>query len=194
MLEIILIRPGSTAYDQEARIQGSLDVPLSERGSNEVAQVIEDLYGREIDTVYAPNSQPSEQSGRAIAKGLGVKFRKMERMQNLNQGLWQGRSVEEVRRKQPKVYKQWQEQPENVCPPEGEMISDAAGRVRAAMTKLLKRHKKGAVAMVVPEPLASLVRHFFLRGELGDLWKVTNGHGSWEVLSVEPKQVLQSSG
>ena len=156
MLEIILIRPGSTAYDQEERIQGSLDVPLSERGSNEVAEVIEQLYGREIETVYAPTTQPSEQSGRAIAKGLGVKFRKMERMQNLNQGLWQGLSVEEVRRKQPKVYKQWQEQPENVCPPEGEMINEAADRVRASMTKLLKRHKQGAVAVVVPEPMASL--------------------------------------
>ncbi len=43
-------------------------------------------------------------------------------MQNLNLGLWQGMQVAEVRHKQPKVYRQWQEQPENVCPPDGEMI------------------------------------------------------------------------
>jgi probable phosphoglycerate mutase len=194
MLQIILIRPGSTDYDQEERIQGSLDVPLNELGSNEVAAVIEQLYERRIEAVYAPASQPSQQTGRAIAKALGVKFRKMERMQNLNQGLWQGMLVDEVRRKQPKVYKQWQEQPENVCPPEGEMISEAAGRVRTAMTKLLKRHKQGAIAVVVPEPLASLVRHFFLHGELGDLWKVNNGRGRWEVLDIEPKEVLQNGG
>ena len=54
-------------------------------------------------------------------------------MQNLNQGLWQGMLVEDVRHKQPKVYRQWQEQPENVCPPEGEMLEQADERVRAAM-------------------------------------------------------------
>jgi len=65
-----------------------------------------------------------------------------------------------------------------------------------AMTKLLKRHKQGTIAAVVPEPLASLVRHFLLQGELGDLWKVTNGRGNWEVLTVEPREVMQiqSSG
>jgi len=192
MLQIILIRPGSTDYDQEERIQGSLDVPLNELGSNQVAAVIEQLYDQRVEAVYGPGSQPSEQTGRAIAKALGLKFRKMERMQNLNHGLWQGMLVDEVRRKQPKVYKQWQEQPENVCPPEGEMISQAAQRVRAAMTKLLKRHKQGTIAVVAPEPLASLVRHFFLDGELGDLWKLSNGRGRWEMLDVEPKQVLQN--
>jgi phosphoserine phosphatase len=194
MLQLVLIRPGSTDYDQEDRIQGSLDVPLNERGSNQVAAIIEQLCDLGIEAVYAPVSQPSEQTGRAIAKALGLKFRKMERMQNLNQGLWQGMLVEDVRRKQPKVYKQWQEQPENVRPPEGEMISQAAERVRAAMTKLLKRHKRGTVAVVVPEPLASLVRHFFLDGELGDLWKGNNGNGRWEVLDVEPKLVLHNGG
>ena len=49
MLRIILIRPGSTDYDQEGRIQGTLDIPLNERGSAEVARVIEELRHEEID-------------------------------------------------------------------------------------------------------------------------------------------------
>ena len=107
-------------------------------------------------------------------------------MQNLDQGLWQGMHVSDVRRKQPKVYRQWQEQPENVCPPDGEMLSQAQERIRAAMSKLLKRHKEGVIALVVPEPLATLVRHFIKQDELGDLWKAIGGHGYWEVLEVEP--------
>ena len=43
---------------------------------------------------------------------------------------------------------------------------------------------------MVPEPLASLVRCFVQRGKLGDLWKVTNGHGHWEVIEVEPEEGL----
>ncbi len=191
MLKIVLIRPGSTDYDQQQRIQGALDIPLNEQGSSEVAQTVDQLFGKEIETVYASTSQPAGQTAKTIAEGLGIKLKKLDRMQNLDQGLWQGRLVKDVRRKQPKVYRQWQEQPENVCPPEGEMLSHAEERVRTAMTKLLKRHKQGVIALVVPEPLASLVRRFLQQGDLGDLWKVTNGHGAWEILEIEPEEVLE---
>ncbi len=193
MLQILLIRPGSTDYDQQHRIQGSLDVPLSAEGSSEVERLIAELAESRVETVYAPAGEPARQTAEAIAKGLAIKMKKLDRMQNLDFGLWQGMLVDDVRQKQPKAYRQWQEQPENVCPPDGEMLGEARQRVRATMTKLLKRHKEGIVGLVVPEPLASLVRQFVGHEELGDLWKVTNGHGRFEVLEVKPEEVLAHS-
>ena len=190
MLHIVLIRPGSTDYDVQERIQGSLDIPLNEQGTAEVAQAVEQLRDKGIETVYSPVSQPSLQTAEIIAKALGIKRKKIERLESLNQGLWQGMLVEDVRHKQPKVYRQWQEQPENVCPPDGEMLSQADERVRAALVKLLKRHKEGVIGLVVPEPLLSLARRFITHGELGDLWKAPNGHGRFEVLTIEPEEVL----
>ncbi len=185
MLRIVLVRPGSTEYDEQERIQGALDIPLSAQGLAEVARITEELRGKEIEMVYASPCQPAEQTARAIAEGLHVKCKRLDRMQNLNYGLWQGMLLSDVHHKQSKVYRQWQEQPENVCPPEGEMLADAQQRVHAAMTKLLKRHKEGMFALVVSEPLATLVRHFFKHDELGDLWKTIGTHGCWEILEVE---------
>jgi phosphoserine phosphatase len=187
MLQIVLIHPGCTDYDEQERIQGTLDIPLNERGRGEVARLINDLRGKGIEIVYAPASQPAKETARALAEALEVKFRKVERLQSLDFGLWQGMSVEDVRHKQPKVYRQWQEQPENVCPPQGEMLGEADERVRAAMTKLLKRHKEGVIAVVLPEPLLSLARRFVAHGELGDLWKPAHGTGCWEIVQVEPE-------
>ena len=34
--------------------------------------------------------------------------------------------LEEIRRKFPKVYKQWHESPEKICPPEGETLTEPA--------------------------------------------------------------------
>jgi probable phosphoglycerate mutase len=192
MLEIVLIRPGSTDYDLDGRIQGNLDVPLNEQGIAEVARVIEEVRGLGIETVYGSCCEPAVQAGNTIAEALGVKFRKLDRMDNLNQGLWQGMLIEEVRRKHPKVYRQWQEQPQNVCPPEGEMLSAVFDRVKATMAKLCKRHKEGVIALVVPEPLGSLVRSYVNHGEIGDLWKATEGHGRWEILTVKPEVLVQS--
>jgi broad specificity phosphatase PhoE len=190
MLHIVLIRPGSTDYDVQQRIQGRLEIPLNEQGTAEAAQTVELLRDKGIETVYTPVSQPSLQTAEIIAKALGIKLKKIERLQSLNQGLWQGMLVEDVRHKQPKVYRQWQEQPENVCPPEGEMLSQADERVRAALVKLLKRRKEGVIGLVMPEPLLSLARRFITHGELGDLWKAPNGHGRFEVLAIDPEEVL----
>ena len=190
MLHIVLMRPGSTDYDLQQRIQGSLDIPLNEQGAAEAAQMAEQLRDKEIETVYAPASQPARQTAEIVAKTLGIKHKQINRLQSLNQGLWQGMLVEDVRHKQPKVYRQWQEQPENVCPPEGEMLSEADDRVRTAVAKLLKRHKEGTIGLVLPEPLLSLARRFITRGELGDLWKAPNGHGRFEILAVEADEVL----
>jgi len=166
---------------------------LSEQGSAEVARVIEEVRPLNLEAVYTSNCQPALQTAQAIAKALGVKLKKLDQMRNLNHGLWQGMLIDEVRRKQPKVYRQWQETPQFICPPEGEMLDQAAQRVRAAMAKLLKRHKEGAIGLVVPEPLASLVRCFLDQREIGDLWKATAEHGHWESLDVQPDVLAHSS-
>ncbi|MGD0899837.1 MAG: histidine phosphatase family protein [Thermoguttaceae bacterium] len=186
MLRIVLIRPGLTDYDLEERIQGTLDIPLNAQGLSEVSALADQLKDKGIETVYASPSQSARQTAELVAKRLGLRVKRMTRMQNLDHGLWQGLPISEVRHKQPKVYRQWQEQPENVCPPEGEMLSQAGERVGACARKLLRRHKEGVIAMVVPEPLASLVRQFIKNDELGDLWKALGRHGHWEVLDVEP--------
>ena len=193
MLQIALIRPGTTDYDVEGRIQGTLDIPLNEQGLADAAQIAEQLRGKGVEVLYAPTSEPARHTAEIVGETLGIKVKKLNKMQNLNHGLWQGMLVDDVQHKQPKVYRQWLEQPENVCPPEGEMLGEAEERVRAAMTKLLKKHKEGFIGICVPEPLLSLVRHFITHEELGDLWKPANGHGRVEILTVSAEGELLPS-
>ena len=190
MLTIVLIRPGSTDYDVQQRIQGSLDIPLNEQGVEEARQTAEKLQGMGLKAIFAPASQPSLETAEIIADILDIKRKKLDKVQNLDQGLWQGMLVNDVKRKQPRVYKRWQEQPENVCPPEGEMLGEADERVRAAVVKIMKRRKEGPVGLVLPEPLFSLARRFITHCELGDLWKAPNGHGRFEPLEIDAEEFL----
>ncbi len=45
MTQVVLIRPGATAYDEQNRVQGILDIPLSDRGRAEVVQLAEKISG-----------------------------------------------------------------------------------------------------------------------------------------------------
>lgn len=186
MLEIVLIRPGATDYDKSHRIQGTLNIPLNSEGLMEVDREIEQLSARGIEVVYCSDSDPSRETAVAISKSLGVRVKKLENMQNLDQGLWQGMLIEEIKRKHPRVYRQWQDQPECICPPAGEMLTEARERARACLRRITKKHASGVIGLVLPEPLASLVRSILDHQDLGDLWRTPDEHGRWETVVIGP--------
>ena len=126
MVQILLIRPGTTEYDQQGRVQGTLDIPLCEDGRQEVEN---DGRGvaRPADRGHLHQPLPGGRSKRPrpSATALDMKVKTLDKLQNLDHGLWQGMLVADVKTKQPKVYRQWQEQPETVCPPQGETLGAA---------------------------------------------------------------------
>ena len=89
-------------------------------------------------------SRPSKRP-RRIGATLDLKVKTLDKLQNLDHGLWQGMLVSDVKTKQPKVYRQWQEQPETVCPPQGETLSDGqaarAGGARQAAEEAQGRRR-----------------------------------------------------
>jgi probable phosphoglycerate mutase len=192
MLTVILIRPGSTDFDEQGRIQGTLDVPLNEQGGAEVARLADDLRHTGLETIYHSACTSAQQTAELLATALAVKTKRVDNLQNLNHGLWQGMRVEEVKRKHPKVYRQWQEQPDSVCPPEGETLEAARTRVQGALRKLLRKHREGTMGLVVPEPLARLVRSQLNHSELGNLWTAGEEHGSFEVIAIGPELAAKS--
>ncbi len=185
MVQLLLIRPGITEYDQQGRVQGTLNIPLCEDGLQEVEAMIEELRKQPIAAIYSSPSQSAEQTAESLGQALDLKVKTIESFENLDQGLWQGMLVADVKAKQPKVYRKWQEQPENVCPPQGETLSSAKQRISAAITKLLKKHKAdGIFAIVAPEPLASVIRNVVRQDPWGDLWQSATDMPHWQVIDV----------
>ncbi len=189
MLRILLIRPGSTDLDEQGRIKGILDIPLSLHGTEQVAKAVGELAGIEIAAIYSAPAICCWQTATALADQRRVKVKRIDGLHNLDHGLWHGKLIDEVRQTQPKVYRQWQDNPEMVCPPDGESLPDARKRVAAALVKLIKKHKDGVIAVIAPEPLASVCRSVLNESDLGDLWKAECDCGRWEVIDVESSRI-----
>lgn len=193
MFHLILICPGSTELDDQRRIKGSLDVPLSANGSTQVARTVDELAETPIEHIYTSPATSAKQTAEALAARRDLKVKVLDKLQNLDHGLWQGKLIDEVKQNQPKVYKKWQESPETVCPPGGETLESAQRRLKSVLSKIVKKHKSGTVAIVVPEPLASLARCCLNSSEVGDLWKSECDRGQWEVINVESAKIGSSA-
>ncbi|HZZ26721.1 MAG TPA: histidine phosphatase family protein [Pirellulales bacterium] len=185
MAQLILVRPGKTDFDFQARIQGILNIPLSDAGREEAAQTAEKLQPLQAKALYCAPSQAAEETAAIIGQRLELKPKSIDRLQNVNMGRWQGMLVEEVRLKQPKVYKQWQERPETIQPPDGEMLAAAIERATEALVKLARKHRTGTIALVIPEPLASLIQHRIQGTPWSDLWQVSNGGSRIEIMNLD---------
>src|SRR5689334_3015534 len=124
MLQILLIRPGSTEMDEQGRIKGSLDLPLSDSGRHQAAQTANELATVKIDYLYAAPCQCCLETANAVALRHRLKVRTLETVQNLDHGLWHGKLLDELKQTQPKVFRQLQEHPETVVPPCGEPVAE----------------------------------------------------------------------
>lgn len=190
MINILLIRAGKTEYDCQNRLQGTLDLPLSEEGWQQVASLAEQLHEHSVEAIYSGPDQASQQTAELVAVGLQQKVKIKKNLHNMDLGLWQGMLVDDVKTKQPRVYKQWIEHPETVCPPDGESLPAAEERLQAALDKIEKKHKDGSVALVLAEPLASLLCHLVRNDDLGNLWQTCcKNRPAWEILASSSKSL-----
>lgn len=180
---LITIRSAATDYELQGRVRGSLDVPPCAAGLAEVTALADRLSDAPPEAIYTSPTACGIESGRIISNRCGVTPKRIDLLTNLDFGLWQGKLVSEIRRLQPRLYRQWQDDPWSVAPPEGELLEEASSRVEDALEKLFKRHPTGRIAVVVPAPLDAIVRWLVSGFALGDLWQP---NPSTEALAVLP--------
>jgi broad specificity phosphatase PhoE len=167
MAQALLIRSGTTLYDEQNRVQGILNVPLSERGRAEAVRLAESLNavlaGTPLAALYCGPGESVVRTAEIIGKAIGLRPRRIDDLRNLDQGLWQGLQFEEIRRRNARLFRQWIEDPLTICPPQGETVEDAMDRVKQTLTPLFRRHQDESFGLVVGEPLARLVSCFLRR-------------------------------
>ena len=172
MPDVVLIRPGCTDFDEQNRIQGVLDLPLNHRGHAQVLGLVAQLQEVSFDVIFTAPSQPARSTAQAICEQCGAALKELDDFRNLDHGLWQGLQVNDVRRKYPKVFKQWQESPETVCLPEGETVSEAVERIRHGL-----RRCSGARRSSASSAYASCAARSKLRcGPAGRRRNISRGH------------------
>lgn len=189
MVQIVVVRAGSTEFDEQGRIKGTLDIPLSESGVSQVGRLVGELHEVPLTHIYTSPLLSAKQTAEALAADHRLKIKTLDELQNLDHGLWHGKLIDEVRVSQPRVFRQLQEHPETVCPPQGEPVGAALDRIRELLSRLLRKHRSGTVAIVVPEPIATFVRAALSQGQLGDLWKAECECCGWQAIDVQPEHV-----
>ncbi len=179
---VLLVRPGATDFDDQGRIKGSLDIPMSDHGRQQVTSLTEQLAEVRVKTIYTSPCESARETAQQLAQGRDVRIKVIDAFRNIDHGLWHGKLIDEVRRNHPRVYRQGQESPTDVCPPGGESIRDAKARVIKAVRKVVRKSGDEVIAIVIPDPMAWVVQSLLSGKELSGLWNAETDSGRWELI------------
>ncbi|MBT3278834.1 MAG: hypothetical protein HN370_05610 [Phycisphaerales bacterium] len=167
------IRVGQTVWDEQGRIDPLSGMEMTDTGIAEVESQILVAHETSLTVVVAGAGVAEQQAAALAAKRIGIKSKTDARLGALDYGLWQGLTIEEVRHRQPSLWKQWIESPLSVRPPGGETVDEVQQRIVEFLAEVPKRYRKHAPLLVL-KPIGFAVLECMLTGEsLERIWEKT---------------------
>lgn len=172
MKKLILVRAGSTAWEEEHRIQGRVPLPLSAAGKRDLDAVVEQLRRAAPDALYSSGNESAGPTAEYLSQRCRLKGRKIADLHELDCGLWQGLREEDLKRRFGRAYRQWRNDPTSVVPPQGEPVQEAFSRVEQVLGELDKKNRDKTVVLVAAPIVAALIACALTAGRLEELWRI----------------------
>jgi len=181
---LILIPAGPTCWDKEQRVAGNTDLPICPEAYTQVVRWAEQLRAAGVNIIFSGVHGPAEETARKIAGILRIRHRTEKDLGEVNLGLWQGSFLTDIRQRQPKVFKQWQEQPDSVTPPEGERLGAAQERIEHSIGILLKKHAEMKIGVVLGLFGLGLARIAREGKTINDIWEIMQEPLTWHEYAI----------
>ncbi len=181
MTELCLVRHGQTDWNLQGRYQGQSDISLNEKGRLQARNLAGKLKGHLFTTIFTSDLQRAQETADAITKVLNLPVSIDTRLREINQGEWEGQSVDIIRNQYVELWKQRTIDPASIRPPGGETVREVAERVHAALDDIALIHPTGPV-LIVSHGLALAVAICKVRGiPIGQAYSVIpdNAEPTW---------------
>ena len=179
MTTFYVIGTGQTTFEVQSRVESAAGVPLTGRGVEQVRDVLERLAGKRIHAIYSSSGESERQAAHIARKILGAKARTAPNLREIDYGLWQGLTVDEIRRRQPSAFKQWKAAPATIRPPGGESIDEAQQRILKAVKGILRRHKDESPLLVLRPVALGLLRCALENKSADRIWQQAEDNHTW---------------
>ncbi|MBC7246931.1 MAG: histidine phosphatase family protein [Actinobacteria bacterium] len=181
-MQLILVRHGETEYNRADVFRGRVDLPLNERGRMQARAAASCLRETDFEAFYSSPLRRSMETARAIAEPHGGEVRPLEEFNDVDYGLWSGKSVDEVREAWPELFSIWVDNPEEVVFPEGESLRAVRERLQAGLDRLAEQHD-GTILLVGHKLINRLLICIVLDLPTAAFWHVDQSNGAINVIA-----------
>lgn len=148
LTKVIFVRHGQTAWNHSKRYQGHSDIPLNEKGLQQAKLVAQGLAGETISAVYSSDLRRAVQTAEVIADQHSLHPRISPEFREVNFGLWEGLTYEEIMATWPEVLSAIYTKPGSALIPGGESFDEVQRRTVIGITECIAHHQEETIVVV----------------------------------------------
>jgi len=145
---IVAIRHGETAWNVATRIQGSLNIPLNERGYEQARAAAQALRRENIAAIYSSDLERAHETAHAIGKAVGLQAIPTKALRERLFGKFEGKTFAEIDELWPDEAERWRRRDPEFCPEGGESLITFRTRILQCVSGLAARHAGQQIVVV----------------------------------------------
>ncbi|MEM7725703.1 MAG: histidine phosphatase family protein [Cyanobacteria bacterium P01_A01_bin.45] len=191
-VRILLVRHGETEWNRQKKFQGEIDVSLNEDGKIQSQKIADFLKQVSINFAVSSSLQRSVETAQIVLQyHPHIQMRSQDSLQEINHGLWQGKTEREVEEEFPEIIELWRHHPQEVQMPNGENLEDVWKRVTLVWQNLIENgsssddnlEEKNLTGLIVAHGAINQVLICHILGlSLESFWNFRQSNGSISVI------------
>jgi alpha-ribazole phosphatase len=191
-LRVYLIRHGESASSYGGRYYGHTDLPLSERGREQMAFWGERLLRMPPQKIYCSDLARSRESAGVLACQWSLDPIVWPDLREINMGLWEGLSYEEINLLHPERAAQWGTGSLAFRFPQGEGLRQLKTRVLRAYRRLIEENPDAVLAIVGHAGPNRVILCQALGISLRYFWRLGQDYGGLSIIDYHGRSALVS--
>lgn len=170
MTKIYITRHGETLWNIQKRMQGWNDSPLTEKGIIQAKLLEKRLSNIQFSTIYTSPLGRALTTAKIIRGNRNIPLIESEKLKEINLGLWEGLSSEEIENiDEEQQYNFWN-RPELYKPNTGETFQDVTKRTVELVMKAIESHKGTNILIVTHAIAVKSIMSYFEDRPLEKFW------------------------
>ena len=146
MVKFIIVRHGYSVANKGNIFTGQLDVSLDEIGYEQAETTCEYIFRNfEVDEIYSSDLSRAYDTALPLAKRLGKDVKRRKDLNEVDVGLWQGKTFDEAKREFQESYAVYIASPGLSCFDGGESYADAQQRALREIHKIAEENEDKTV-------------------------------------------------
>ncbi len=171
MIRLYLVRHGETDGNVQQWYQGSTDVPLNARGIAQAKCLSQFLKPVHFDGIYSSTLQRAKMTAEIIAKPHGLDVQAYDELREINFGVWEGHTYQEITEKWPGEIEAFYDSDGKLPAHGGESFLEVEQRITAKTKDILSHHKDGDTVLIASHGASIRCLLFGLLGlDLKRIW------------------------
>jgi len=183
---LYLVRHGQVADGQTHRYHGHNDIGLSPQGEKQLQDLAAQLKPIPLAGVYASDLFRAFEGAKIISRGRNLKPQAVPEFREVNFGVWEGLSFEEIATHYPKELEGRFQDLANFCIPGGESLMDVRRRALPRLDELLQQHAGQTIAVVAHAGINRVILSEALGLPLDNLFRLDQNYGCLNIIDYFP--------